>query len=182
MNDAPFTRKELPRECGLTSAVWPSNHNASRSICRSEPHGRHSSIVAFFHQCDKRPSSEMIRPSSLVSSSGGWPESVSHCAHYSTRPALSGLLTHPTPGCLAAVHPRRAFPRARAFQFSLPLFEGVAKAALDCAQLSHPPNPERAETRSCPRRAPFHRARSASKEGTWPLPSRPCISTSMVKL
>src|SRR2546422_8079245 len=32
------------------------------------------------------------------------------------------------------------------------------------------PTPERAETRSCPSRAQFHRARSASKKGTWPLP------------
>ncbi len=36
----------------------------------------------------------------------------------------------------------------------MPLLEGVAEAALYCAQHSHPPNPERAETRSCPRRAP----------------------------
>ena len=50
-----------------------------------------------------------------------------------TQPALSGLLTHPTPGCLAAVHPRRAFSRARIFQFSSPLFRGAAKAALNCA-------------------------------------------------
>src|SRR6267143_398243 len=56
-----------------------------------------------------------------------------HRAQYSTRPTLSGLLTHPTPDCLSAVHPRRAFSRARIFPFSLPLFGGVAKAALDCA-------------------------------------------------
>jgi hypothetical protein len=37
--------------------------------------------------------------------------------------------------------------------------------AFDCAQHSHPPNPERAMTRSCPKRAPSERARSASKEG-----------------
>ena len=49
------------------------------------------------------------------------------------------------------------------------VLEGVAKVALDCAQLFHPPNPERAETRSCPRRAQFLRARSASKEDAWPL-------------
>jgi len=49
----------------------------------------------------------------------------------------------------------------------------VAKAALNCARHSHPPNPKRAGTRSCPRRPQFHRARSASKEGTWPLPSPP---------
>ncbi len=53
-----------------------------------------------------------------------------------------------------------------------PLFRGAAKAALHCAQHSHPPNPERAETRSCPKRAHSYRARSASKEGTWPLPSQ----------
>ena len=29
-------------------------------------------------------------------------------------------------------------------------FRGVAEAALYCARHSHPPNPERAETRSCP--------------------------------
>src|ERR1041385_284471 len=33
----------------------------------------------------------------------------------------------------------------------------------DCARRSHPPNPERAETRSCPKRAQLYRARSASK-------------------
>src|SRR5580765_2692857 len=47
--------------------------------------------------------------------------------------------------------------------------EGVTEAALYCALLSHPPNPERAETRSCPRRALSECARSASKKGTWPL-------------
>ena len=40
----------------------------------------------------------------------------------------------------------------------------------DCAQHSYPPNPKRAETRSCPMRAQFYRARSASKKDTWPLP------------
>ena len=39
------------------------------------------------------------------------------------------------------------------------------------ARHSHPPNPERAETRSCPRRALSECARSASKKGTWPLPT-----------
>ena len=56
------------------------------------------------------------------------------------------------------------------FHCSLPLAKGAIKAALYCAQHSHPPNPERAETRSCPKRAQFHRARSASKKGTWSLP------------
>ena len=55
MNDAPFTRKKFPSECGLTSAIRPSNHNASRSMSRSESRGRHACIVSFFHQCDKRP-------------------------------------------------------------------------------------------------------------------------------
>jgi len=36
----------------------------------------------------------------------------------------------------------------------------AAKAALYCARHSHPPNPERAETRSCPRQAHSDRARS----------------------
>ena len=79
----------------------------------------------------------------------------------------------PDPFDLSA-HPlaRRDVPLAwaRAFRFAIPLIEGVVEAALHCAQLSHPPNPERAETHSCPRRAQFHRARSASKKGTWPLP------------
>ena len=48
---------------------------------------------------------------------GGWNDP--NCAHYSTRPAPSA--------------PRRALSRARAYQFSLPLFRGVAKAALNCA-------------------------------------------------
>jgi hypothetical protein len=37
-----------------------------------------------------------------------------------------------------------------------------------CAILYHPPDPERAKTRSCPRQAQFQRARSASKRTTWP--------------
>src|SRR4029079_6421373 len=41
-----------------------------------------------------------------------------------------------------------------------------------CAQHSHPPNPERAQTRSYPRRAHSYRARSASRRTTR-LPSRP---------
>ena len=36
-----------------------------------------------------------------------------------------------------------------------------------------PANLERAATRSCLRRAPFHPACSASKESTWPLPPHP---------
>ena len=48
---------------------------------------------------------------------GGWDDS--HCAQYSTHPALSA--------------PRRALSRARAFQFPIPPFRGVAKAALNCA-------------------------------------------------
>jgi hypothetical protein len=48
---------------------------------------------------------------------GGWDDP--NCAQYSTHPALSA--------------PRRAFPRARAFQFPIPPFRGVAKAALNCA-------------------------------------------------
>ena len=40
---------------------------------------------------------------------------------------------------------------------------------LHCAQHSHPPNPERAETRSCPRRPPLHRGGSASKKDAWLL-------------
>ena len=56
------------------------------------------------------------------------------------------------------------------FRLHIHLLKGVAKAALYCAQHSHPPNPERAETRSCPMRAHSYRARSASKKGTWPVP------------
>ena len=48
---------------------------------------------------------------------GGWDDP--NCAQYSTHPALSA--------------PRRALSRARAFQFPLPPFRGVAKAALNCA-------------------------------------------------
>ena len=57
----------------------------------------------------------------------------------------------------------------------LPKLE-VAKVALDCAQLFHPPNPERAETRSCPRRAQFHvrvlRARRAPGRSLLTCPLR----------
>jgi hypothetical protein len=35
--------------------------------------------------------------------------------------------------CLAIDFPRRAIAQARAFGFAIPLFRGVAKAALDCA-------------------------------------------------
>ena len=55
------------------------------------------------------------------------------------------------------------------FYSSSPLLEGLGKTALYCARHSHPPNPERAETRSCPTRALSECARSASKKGTWPL-------------
>ena len=55
-----------------------------------------------------------------------------NCEQYSTQPALSDLLTLPTPSCFAAVHPRRALIPS-AFQFPLPPFRGVAKAALNCA-------------------------------------------------
>jgi hypothetical protein len=48
---------------------------------------------------------------------GGWDDP--NCAQYSTHPALSA--------------PRRALSRARAFQFPIPPFRGVAKAALNCA-------------------------------------------------
>jgi hypothetical protein len=44
-------------------------------------------------------------------------------------------------------------------------FSRVAWSILDCAQYSHPPNPERAETRSCPRRA-------HSSINQWPFQAR----------
>src|SRR6185295_8874521 len=47
---------------------------------------------------------------------------------------------------------------------------GSGQIVVHCAQHSHPPNPERAETRSCPWRAHSYRARSASKKDIWPLP------------
>ena len=37
------------------------------------------------------------------------------------------------------------------------------------AQLSHLPNPERALAHACPGQTQLHRARSASKKGTWPF-------------
>ena len=54
------------------------------------------------------------------------------------------------------------------FLFSTPTSQGSGPGC--CAQHSHPLKPERAETRSCPKRALFHRARSAGKKGTWSLP------------
>src|SRR5438132_3665018 len=67
-------------------------------------------------------------------------------------PTARNILTHP-----ALSAPRRALSRARAFQFLyLPLGEWPRL-----------PSTARIE------RAPFHRARSASKEGTWPLPPHP---------
>ena len=48
-------------------------------------------------------------------------------------------------------------------------FQGSGQIVVHCAQHSHPPNPERAETRSCPRRAHSDRARSASKKDIWPF-------------
>jgi hypothetical protein len=44
--------------------------------------------------------------------------------------------------------------RARAFRFSPLRPRGSSQTVLHCARHSHPPNPERAETRSCPKRAP----------------------------
>jgi hypothetical protein len=78
-----------------------------------------------------------------------------NCAQHSTHPALSA--------------PRRALSRARAFQFPIPLFREWPRL----------PSTARIE------RVQFHRARSASKEGTWPLPPYPseaarCASTGIV--
>ena len=53
---------------------------------------------------------------------------------------------------------------------STPLFQGCVQVGFYCSQPSHSPNPERAETRSCPRRAQFHHARSASKKAPWTHP------------
>ena len=104
---------------------------------------------------------------SLEGGLGGLPLRVS----FSPANPLAEIF-HPPDPPIASQSISRDVPlaRARAFRSSSTLVKGVAKAALYCAQYSHPPNPERAETRSCPRRAQFHRARSASKKGTWPLP------------
>ena len=45
-----------------------------------------------------------------------------------------------------------------------------------------PANPERAETRSCPRRPPFHRGGSASTEDYWSRPSSSIFMRSSVLL
>ena len=82
-----------------------------------------------------------------------WPPS----AHNILPTQLSGDFLPLTPGCLAAVHPRRTFSTAKVFQFSMPLFR------------EWPRLPSTARIG----RAQFHRARSASKEGTWPLPPLP---------
>jgi hypothetical protein len=80
--------------------------------------------------CSKRPDISPAQPrraethrsagkaaASCYFTRGGWDDP--NCAQYSTHPALSA--------------PRRALSRARAFQFPLPPFRGVAKAALNCA-------------------------------------------------
>jgi hypothetical protein len=70
-----------------------------------------------------------------------------------------GLFDLPLRAAFSPAHPlaRRDVPlaQARGFQSSLPLVKGVARL----------PFTARIE------RAQFHRARSASKKGTWPLPS-----------
>src|SRR5207253_10129504 len=76
-------------------------------------------------------------------------------------PTARNILTHP-----ALSAPRRALSRARAFQFPI----------LPLGEWPRLPSTARIE------RAPFHRARSASKEGTWLLPPHPseaarCAST-----
>ena len=50
--------------------------------------------------------------------------------------------------------------------------QGNSQTALNCAALSPAPL-RRAETRRLPKRAHSDRARSESKEGTWPFPPRP---------
>ena len=84
-----------------------------------------------------------------------------------------GLIDLPLRATFSPAHPlaRRDVPlaRARAFQFAKPLFREWPRL----------PFTARIE------RAQFHRARSASKEGTWPLPTHPsqaarCASTGIV--
>ena len=80
-----------------------------------------------FHPPALSPPRQTLCPGTLIVPSkaaanyyflrGGWDDP--NCAQYSTHPALSA--------------PRRACSRARAFQFPIPPFRGVAKAALNCA-------------------------------------------------
>jgi len=125
----------------------------------------------------------MLPPSLLVISRGWGPIDLPLRATSSPAHPLADIFHPPYPP-IASQSISRDVPvaRARALLFPLPISKGVAKAALYCAQHSHPPNPERAMTRSFPKRAQLYRARSASKEGTWPLPPHPsqaarCAST-----
>ncbi len=68
--------------------------------------------------------------------------------------------------------PDEAVPMGWAFIY---FSRGGSQTVLHCAQHSHPPNPERAETRSCPRRAHSDRTRSASKKDGLAAPS-PCFT------
>jgi hypothetical protein len=101
--------------CGKTIvARWKFNGRTSRTT------GEHHA------GCSKSLSSKAAASDHLLPLlRGGWDDP--NCAHYSTHPALSA--------------PRRALSRARAFQFSLPLFRGVAKAALDCAHRTSTDSP-----------------------------------------
>jgi hypothetical protein len=114
---------------------------------------------------------------------GGWDDP--DCAQYSTHPALSA--------------PRRALSRARAFQFPIPPL-GEWPRLPSTARVNNPSKLARFSSHGMAPvlvplrpssehilivRAPgardrhgchsihFHRARSASKEGTWPLPPHP---------
>ena len=94
---------------------------------------------------------QMIPPSSLVLSSGMGADDPLLRATFPPANPLADIFHPPYPP-IASQSISRDVPltRARAFRFLILPFRGVAKVALYCARHSYPPNPERAETRSCP--------------------------------
>ena len=90
----------------------------------------------------------MVFPRSCISHTRRRADSISHCTHYFTRPI---------PGCFAAIYSKHVSPK-RKCSSSLYLSLGEWPRLPSTARIG---------------RAQFHRARSASKEGTWPLPPLP---------
>ena len=93
----------------------------------------------------------MIPPSSLITASGMEAEGSS---------TVRGSLTRPPKGT-----PKRALSPGEGLEFSISLFREWPRL----------PFTARIE------RALFHRARSASKKGTWPLPSLPLEQSDLLE-
>ena len=137
------------------------------SLWHTRTSPNHSSLHNNQASCSKTPTLSPIQPRRLLHPPA--PSLPRQPLHPGTRlvPSKAAAIDHVRP----LLSGDRDDPNCVLSQFPV-LLPRVAWSILNCAQHSHPPNPERAETRSCPRRAHFDRARSASRR-TARLPSRP---------